>query len=375
MAVGLGIGMKEFPRLLVAVVGILLLSCSCSFSQAGKWVLCLGDPSEVHFFHDSQASECRAKIAVKAIAFLTGGVNFGTRVAVSDAGRFVEERRDIYLPRGISVLILDETLNGKRLAYAWGAHTFFSMPSYSTTADSKKSYAWQNFEGAAGGRHAITLQKTAIEHVRVGPPMAGSGDQSSSGLLLPQEIPSGRIVELQDDVALIDGVEKQEVSWGLFTGYVDPQALRGISYPSLDVKSKYYVGSQLAQSQIFRECGDQALTSPRRYARGSGLTTNVSSKSFVYRIFELRRVWALSMFGGSEKLFERDYRFEKISRCDGKEARIEVSEGSRTVNILDGPAIVRNEEDYEKFASFLRRADFSNDEVFFIIARTMTAKR
>jgi len=375
MAVGLGIGMKEFPRLLVAVVGILLLSCSCSFSQTGKWVLCLGDPSEAHFFHDSQASECHARIAVKAIAFLTGGVNFGTRVAVSDAGKLVEERRDIYLPRGISVLILDETLNGKRVAYAWGTYTFFSMPSYSITADSKKSYAWQNFDVAVGGRHAITLQKTTIEKVRVAASMAGPGDQSSSGLLLPQEIPSGRIVELQDDVALIDGVEKQEVSWGQFAGYVDPQALRGISYPNLNVKSKYYVGSQLAQSQIFRECGDPALTSPRRYAGGSGPTTNVSAKSYVYRIFELRRPWPLSVFGSNHKLFERDYSFEKMARCDAKETRIVVSEGSRTVSISDGPALVRNEEDYEKFASVLRRANFSNDEVFFIIARTMSAKK
>ncbi len=361
---------RKIPWLASAAFGISLLFASEAHSQGGKWFLCLDEPAQAHFFHDSQPSDCRTRIAVKATAYITGGVNFGTRATTSDAGKFADDSHDIYLPRGTSVLLLEDRLSGKRLAYAWNTAIFFSVAAYSMSG-SQRSYAWQIFDDDdADKRRGITLRKTTFENVMAAASSATT-EPSSNALLSPQEIPSGRVVEM-GEVGDIEGVEKQEVDWGVFTGHVNLQDVRPINRPKLDVKSKYYVGSQLVRSAVIKACDTPAPTSRGRNTSGSEPTTNVKRKVYTYGIFAEPKSWQSQLNLNGDR---KDYDFVKTVYCDTKKVEVEISQGARHAVLSDGSGIVRNEEDFERNAGVLRKAGFTNDEVFFIIARALNVMR
>ena len=389
---------KKHARLFSAVLCFFFAFNSVSYSQSGKWVLCLNPPERVHFFHDSQTSECRNRIAVTAIAYLIGGTNIGLRATISDDGKFIEaERRLVYLPRGTPVLVLDLTPNGRRLVYAWNTHTFLLMTPY-VEPDGRKSYSWQNFDDRfQSGQFAITLQKTQFFSVTVDP-------TASSSTSLPAEVPSGRLVEAYE-VAQVDGVERRGVRYGKFFGYVDVQHLRAISQPNLNVGSKYYVGSRLVRTQVVKSCGvSESISDLRERTSASGLSggitvekiaelaaeynqTSRSSQTLKQEIPANVRIEAFTMvtfvepayrglFRGDNKPGDRvEYNFTTVSSCDSKKVQVVISQGTRAAIAFDGPIIIRNEDDFDQYRADLIGKGFTNDEAFFIIALTSTVKR
>jgi hypothetical protein len=394
---------KKLLRLLPIACGIFFALSSESYSQSGKWFLCLSRPNLVHFFHDSQQSRCRNKIAVTAFALLTGGVNFGLHATISDAGA-VAGHHFAYLPRGTPVLVLDTMLDGRNLVYAWNAHVFLLVPPYFVAADGKKSFSWQSFDKRFdNGQFAITLQKTAFVKPSLAPsiPADPSTNQPTPP---PAEIASGRIVEVYQIV--FGNVDMREIRHGKFVGYVDARDLRPVIKPILDTRSKYYVGSGLVQTQVVKYCGvSESISNLRERFNEAGLSASLS----VDKIAELaaekkeksRTNQALKQeisanvqleastvgifvepasffryFAGENPPGDRiDYNFTTISYCDSKKSQVVISQGNRQAVISDGPFLIRNEEDFEHYRSFLLNAGFSNDEAFFVITITSFAKR
>jgi hypothetical protein len=395
---------KKLSRLFAAVCGIFFVLNSESYSQSGKWVLCLNIPNLVHFFHDSQPSVCRNRIAVTTVAFLTGGVNFGLHATISDAGKIIEAGyRFVYLPRGTAVLVLDAMLDGRNLVYAWNTHTFLLVPSSFLPPDGKKTFSWQSFdERFENGQFAITLQKTAFVSPSLAPGIAA--DPSNPLAPPPAEIASGRIVEVHE-IVLFDNMDMREIRHGKFIGYVDARDLRTISRPYLDVNLRYYAGSGLVQTQVVKYCGvSESISSLKERSNESGLSAsltvekiaelaaehkqtsrsnetlkqempaNVKLETFTVGVF-VEPTSFFRFFGNDNPGDRVDFNFTTISYCDSKKTQIVISQGNKQAIVPDGPIIIRNEDDFHQYRVYLINAGFTNDEAFFIIALTSSAKR
>ncbi len=391
---------KKLRRLAAAVCWIFFVLNSESHAQSGRWFLCLHPQDPVHFFHDSQSSGCRNRIAVTAFAVLIGGVTVGSHVPISAASNLSERgHRLIYLPRGTSVLVLDATVDGGKLVYVWNTHTFVSMPLYYLPHDGigKKSYSWQAFEERyEKGQFAITLQKTAFKFPTLVPETPA--DPATSLLPShPAEIASGRIVEVHEIVS-IGGKDMREVRQGKSAGYVAARDLRTVSWPALDIGLQYHVGSGLVQSHPLKHCNvSQSISSLKERIHASGLggiltaeeiaelaaETGRTSRSNETRKTEIPANIKIDTFTlgadvGPTYFFRRertDYNFTTISNCDSKRTQVVISQGNRKVIVPDGPIIILNDDDFSQYRARLLKAGFSSDEAFFIIARTSITTR
>jgi hypothetical protein len=392
-------------RLFIAAVAFFYILTSDARSQSSKWFLCLNSPELVHFYHETNPANCRRVIGVTANAYIVGGVNFALRAKISETGDVVRDgSHSVYVPRGTTVLVLDWALDGKVLVYIWNAHVFVFMNSFIEQPGRKKSFAWHVFdERFDKGQLAITRRKTKFFY----PSLVDTETPIGPTQVMPAEVPSGRVVEAHETAQFenID-IDMRKIGYGKFLkflGYIDDHDVKIISPPKLNTESKYYVGGRFLAYSVKPCWISRSISSLTETSTELGINVGLSNKiaeiKGAYKQDGRSRetledklptnieigianvvsydepTWGLSNLFNKELEAKKTYfTFTSILTCENKKMQIVIKKDNKEV-IIDGPMVIRNEDDFQKYADQLVDGHFTPDEALFITAYLAFAKR
>lgn len=408
-----GPNVTKILRPLLAALALFCILTSDARTQSNKWYLCLAPPELVHFVHESKAPECEHPVAVIGHAFLVGGVNIGLRAKISDDGYVVQDGNHlVYLPRGMTVLVLAQSLAGRTLVYVWNTHVLVLMiPSIVQPDGKKPSYAWQQFDSRFDAQQfAITQKITNFYYASPLPAVDGTEKPGNLDGPVPAQVPSGRLVEVRSaNVTKIAGHEEidvLQVQFGKFVGYVDYNDLRLIVPAQLNSESKYFVGGKIL-GYVIKACGlGRSISNMTEKSSEVGISAGISTKlanavanykqterssetskdelPATMEIAVAKLGWfnepTFSFFtavwsGGNGLVVNRtDFDFMSIASCDGTRMQTILSKGNRDV-IIEGPMTIKSEDDFDKFHDPLVNGGFTEDEAFFVLTFFAAAKR